>query len=166
MLDSFVFLKLFAAILPVAATLTALPGRSQAAESGRKAVVVVYGDGTHDRTTEVMRFAQLPNPHDRPDIRAGRTGSEVPQDGALVWFGDLTHEENELLGVPADLARVAAELGRSVADRLAGLVEGEVRLGVNYYTRHVEVGFPASYGRKAFYVKLKQFLVAVYRRHQ
>lgn len=138
MLDSRVLLKICAAVLAVAATLIALPGRAQAVESRWKAVVVVRGDGTRDGAAEMKRFARLLNPHVRPVIHTGQTGSGVPQDAARVWFGDLLHKENELLGVPVHLAGVAARVGRKVADRSADLVEGEVRLGVNCYSRNVD----------------------------
>ena len=127
-----------AAILAVTVDLVAPLQGSVAAEPWGKAVVVVYGDGPRDWTAEMTRCARLLDPRDRPDIRAGQTGGEVPENAILVWFGDLSHEEGALEGVPEELAGVAAELGRDVADRSAGLAEGEVRVGANCYTRHVD----------------------------
>ncbi len=113
----------------------------------QRSTIVVYGDAAQDWMAELQRFADLLDPHDRPDIVAGVRGGVVgglPEDTTLVWFGDLNHDDAEVEGVPHDLRQVVVALGKDVVDRSGSLMAGEIRLGRNCYLDHIhrEEGLP------------------------
>jgi hypothetical protein len=109
-----------------------------AQERRESSTVVVYGDESRDLVAEVQRFADILDPRDRPTIVAGNTTTSFPTDVTLVWFGDLSHQPTETADVPERLQAVADHLGRDVGDSSAGVAYGEVRLGANCYTRHID----------------------------
>ena len=128
------------------ATVGALTGvAAQAQEPRGPSTIVVYGDAARDWLADVSRFANILDPRDRPLIVAGDGHAPISADATLVWFGDLAHDDAETAGVPPALRSAANDLGRSVTDRSPELAEGEVRIGANCYTHHVDRpdGLPA-----------------------
>lgn len=122
----------------LAAIMTLAGPDSQAQESRRPSTIVVYGDTSRDWLADLAIFANLSDPRDRPVIVMGDSLASIPKDATLVWFGDLTHRVTETARVPTLLKAAANDLGRGVADRSVGLAKGEVRIGANCYTRHID----------------------------
>lgn len=126
-----------AASLVLASTAPLIAADGQ--DSGRGvSTVVVYGDGSRDWVAEVQRFADIVDPRDRPVIVAGDQITSLPTNVTLVWFGDLSHDPQEVAAAPATLRSIVNNLGRGVRDGSAGLAEGEVRLGANCYTQSID----------------------------
>lgn len=124
---------------PLLAAVGALTGvAAQAQEPRGPSTIVVFGDATRDWLADVSSFADLLDSRDRPMIVAGDGHASIPADATLVWFGDLAHDDAETAGIPPALRSVANDLGRDVADRSGELAEGEIRIGANCYTRHID----------------------------
>jgi len=120
----------------VGATAAVLPAIAQ--QMRRPPTIIIYGDASRDWLADVKRFAALLDVRDKPVIVRGAAAKAIPDNATLVWFGDLAHDPAELKGVPEALRAIAEELGAGIPDRPVQLAPGEIRIGANCYTRHID----------------------------
>ena len=100
--------------------------------------IVIFGDQSRDWVADVNRIVGILDARDRPIIIVGQRDINPPDGSTVVWFGDLSHDGGELVGVPDTLRAVADSLGRQVPNQSGGLDPEKIQMGENCLTRHID----------------------------
>lgn len=127
-------------VIAIALSLLAIPISVPAwAEQVRETpIVVIFGDQSRDWVADVNRVVEILDERDRPIIIVGERDIDTPDSSTIVWFGDLSHDDGELLGVPESLRVVADSLGQQMPNPSGGLSLEGSQVGENCLTRHID----------------------------
>lgn len=130
----------YSSVIAIALGLLAIPISVPAwAEQVRETpTIAIFGDQSRDWVADVNRIVEILDERDRPIIIVGERDIDPPDGSKIVWFGDLSHDDGELIGVPESLRVVADSLGQQIPNPSGDLGPERSQLGENCLTQHID----------------------------